>query len=223
MRDMEYDTVTVDLQVPRLAVEATVDPAMTALLVVDLQNISCNPQSDSYAGDEAEEALHNSAAFVDRARAEGIRVLWLQSVRTPDRAEFSVWGRKPYRIDGTWEADIAPPLKPASDEPIFKKHSHDCFNNTDFEPYLKRNGIVGPVWTFIVVGVAFHGCVLYAVQGLSIRGYRVLVPMDCVYPRTGVHAASTLHRLGRGSYPYTVTPLVGADSIRVQRRQDPRG
>lgn len=51
------------------------------------------------------------------------------------------------------------------------------------------------------------------------RAYRVLIPMDCVQPRTGVDAQITLHRLGQSSYPYNVTPLVGADAIRFGRHE----
>ncbi len=206
--------VTVELDVPDLRAEVTTDPSRTALLVVDLQNHSCHPQGYRFGGQEATDALSASEALVDRARAAGVPVLWLQSVRKPDAPIFTVYGVEPYRLEGTWDTQIAAPLSVNDGEPIFKKYSHDCFHETELEAYLAAEGITAPAWTFLVVGTSFSGCVYHAVTGLSVRDYRVLVPMNCVAPRTGNRAAMTLARLGHRSYSYNVELLVGSGAIR---------
>lgn len=205
--------VTVELDLPELQDKAEVNPHMTVLLVVDLQYESCHPAGYRYSGPEAMEAVHASAALVERARASGVRVIWLKSVRTPDQPIFTVYGHEPYRIDGTWNVEIVPPLEPLPDEPVIKKRTHNCFIDTGLADHLRAAGIAGPVWTFVVVGVSLTSCVMEAVKGLSNRDFRVLVPMDCVAPRTGDRAAVARYQLGQSTYKYNVATLTSSSVI----------
>ncbi|HEY7176445.1 MAG TPA: isochorismatase family cysteine hydrolase [Micromonosporaceae bacterium] len=201
--------VPVEIDVPTPRAELGVDADRTVVLVVDMQNESCHPDGKNYDNPEAASAVTATAELIERARTAGCRVIWLQSVRRRDQPIFSVFGVERYRIEGTWNVELAAPLKPLGDEPLFVKYSHDCFYNTDLDRYLAEQGVLGPDWTFVVTGVSFAGCVYIAVTGLSVRDYRVVVPMDCVSPQTGTRAQVTMSRLGHRSYSYNVT-LVGS-------------
>lgn len=208
--------VQVEIEVPTPAAGVHVSAARTAVLVVDMQNESCHPDGKNY-DPEAAQALPATAALVDRARAFGCPLMWLQSVRRVDQPVFSEFGVEPYRIEGTWNVEITPPLVPAAGEPVFVKYSHDCFNDTKLDAYLAEQGIAGPEWTVVVTGVSFAGCVYIAVTGLSVRDFRVIVPMDCVSPRTGPRALMTMSRLGHRSYAYNVQLLASSTALDFQR------
>jgi nicotinamidase-related amidase len=209
--------VQVEIDVPTPLTSLAVPAARTAVLVVDMQNESCHPDGRNYENPEAAAAVTATAALVDRARQHGCPVIWLQSVRRPDQPIFSVFDVAPYRLEGTWNVEITPPLLPRADEPVFKKYSHDCFYETGLDHYLARHQILGPEWTFLVTGVSFAGCVYVAVTGLSVRDYRVFVPMDCVSPQTGDRAAMTMSRLGHRSYAYNVALLGSSSGITFAR------
>ena len=209
--------VQLQIDVPTPRSDVAVDAERTAVLVVDLQNESCHPAGKNYDNPEAASAVTATAELIDRARANGCPVIWLQSVRRPDQPIFSVFNVEPYRIEGTWNVEIAEPLKPLDDEPVFKKYSHDCFYDTGLDAYLAKQGIIGPDWTFITTGVSFAGCVYVAVTGLSVRDYRVVVPMDCVSPQTGNRALMTMSRLTHRSYSFNVTLLASSAGLRFVR------
>jgi nicotinamidase-related amidase len=193
----------IELEIPE-AKEISLDPAKTAVVVIDLENEFCAPAGNNYLGAAVEGAVRASAALIDRARAVGSRMIWVQSVRAPDALEFTAFGRKPHLIDGTWAVEYTPPLKVLTGEPVIKKRSHDCFNHTDLDGYLERNKIVAPEWSIIVVGVGLQICVNHAVLGFSVRDYQVVVPLDCVSPREGPGAVATLWRFGHRAYSYNI-------------------
>lgn len=64
--------VNVDLEVPELK-EVHVDPAKTAMVVIDLENEFCSPGGKIYLGESAQEAVHASAELINRARHTGSR------------------------------------------------------------------------------------------------------------------------------------------------------
>lgn len=185
----------VELEIP-LIKDVSHDAATTVIVVVDLQNEFCDPDGKVFMGKAAIEAVHASASLVHRGRQVGSKIIWIQSVREKDAIEFAAFDRDPHLIDGTWSTEFTPPLKVGEGEPVIKKHSHDCFNHTELDSCLERNGIVGPEWQMVVIGVALDGCVNHAVLGFSVRNYRVAVPLDCVAPRDGPAAMATLWRYG---------------------------
>jgi nicotinamidase-related amidase len=71
------------------------------------------------------------------------------------------------------EADLLVPLK--TGEPSVRA-SVDKFLRTDLEKILKDKGIQ----TVIVTGTAAHGAVLSTAIGSSVRGFKVVVPVDAI-------------------------------------------
>lgn len=195
--------VQAELEIPDPR-EVYVNPKKTAVVVIDLENEFCDPKGKSYLGESAIEAVLSTARLIDRARHAGSSVIWSRSVREPQAYEFTVFHRKLFLID-PWAVEYASPLKVLYEEPVFRKSHHDCFNQTGLEDYLKQNGMVGPYWTMIVVGVGLGVCVNQAVLGFSDRDYPVVVPLDCVAPREGPAAVIPLALYGMGGYSHNIT------------------
>lgn len=128
----------------------TVNAADTALLVLDMEERTCNEERRP----RCLETLPRIAALLGRARAGGMFVAHSQiSSPTP----------------------ILPEVTPAPGEPVVSS-GVDKFRNTDLESILAGRGIR----TVIVTGTAAHGAVLHTATAAAQRGLRVIVPVDCL-------------------------------------------
>lgn len=76
--------------------------------------------------------------------------------------------------NGTPE-DIFGELAPLIGEPIVKSNV-DKFYKTNLEQILQQNGIKN----VIVTGYAANGAVLHTATNAAFRGYKVIIPVDCV-------------------------------------------
>ncbi len=130
----------------------TVKAATTAYLVLDMQNNSCNAERRP----RCVEAVPAMADFLAKARAAGMPVVYSN---TPS-ASF---------------ADIVTPLAPKGPEPGVKA-SVDKFHGTDLDQILKDKGVD----TVIVCGTTSFGAVLFTATEAAVRGYKVVLPTDCM-------------------------------------------
>ncbi len=151
----------------------------TLLVIVDMENCSAHPMGPQYMGEPVEKIIPRIARLRNYVRANGGKVLHTQSVRKRDALEFTVFGNVVRKLEGSWDAEFIDALKPAADEPVVVKYTHDCFYQTNMEEWLQRLDIRPGDGRVIVTGVAARGCVQCAVTGLSIRDYFVYMPMDC--------------------------------------------
>ena len=204
--------VEFDVPEPRAV---SLDPAKTAIVVIDMENEFCAPGGKKFIGSPAEEAVRAAAALIEQGRQRGVPVLWVRSVRKPDAPEFTAFKQGAHLIDGTWAVEYTAPLQVLDGEPVFKKYCHDCFTHTGLEKYLADRQMTAPDWTMIVVGVALPVCVNHAVLGFSVRHYRTVLPLDCVAPREGPGVAATLWRYGHPAYAYNIA-VSTSDQIRFE-------
>ena len=130
----------------------TIDRKTTALLMLDFNQQTCNPQRRP----RCTASIPKVKLLLTAARTAGVPVV------------FSVGG-------GGKASDIAQDLAPTADEPVVSS-GVDKFVNTELERILKSKGVS----TVIVVGTAAHGAVLYTAGGAAIRGMKVIVPVDGV-------------------------------------------
>ncbi len=130
--------------------QVEVDHKTTALLVLDIEELTCNEKSRP----RCLKTVPGIAAFLAKARAAGMPVA------------FSLTKR------GTPET-ILPPVQPKKGEPVFQA-SVDKFVGTELEQFLKFKGVK----TVIVTGTASNGAVLHTAVGAAIRGFDVVVPVD---------------------------------------------
>jgi len=144
----QWSSVTAPPPPPLKAV--MIDKSTTALLMLDFNEQTCNPQRRP----RCIASIPKVKTLLTAARAAGVPVV------------FSVGG-------GSKPPDIAKDLAPTASEPVVSS-GVDKFSGTDLEKILKDKGTK----TVIVVGTAAHGAVLYTASGAAIRGMKVIVPVD---------------------------------------------
>ena len=201
--------------------EIVLDPNSTVLLVVDVQNEFVKPGGrfydikDQAERDRAHSMVSKLSSFLRRCREqEGLRVIFLQSVRSPDAPEFKAWGTTPHLLEGTWPSQIIDELTPLDSEVVVRKNSHDCFIKPDMEDVFQKLGLRPFESKFIVTGGSISVCSYTAIIGLSQRNYYSAVPVDCSYGlKQGEEFA--IKQLSSGAYNYNVA-LTNSDKIRFE-------
>ncbi|WP_431838712.1 cysteine hydrolase family protein [Cellulomonas sp. Y8] len=128
--------------------------ARTALLVIDLQTGVLDGCVDA-AG-----VLSRTAALVDRARAEGVPVVWVQ-----DHGAFEV-------DSPDWR--LAPPLARRDDEAVVRKTYRDSFAGTDLADVLAGLGVTH----LVVAGAQSDYCIRTTTQSAAVRGFDVTLVSD---------------------------------------------
>ncbi|MET8846320.1 cysteine hydrolase family protein [Amycolatopsis sp. NPDC004625] len=131
------------------------DRPRTALLVIDVQNGVMETAHDR------SNVLANLVALVDRARAAGTEVVWVQ--HTSDELP---------RGSATWE--YVPELVRREEEPLVHKLYGDSFEDTDLEEVLSARGIGG----LVVAGAQTDACIRSTLHGALARGYDVTLVED---------------------------------------------
>ena len=127
----------------------------TALLVIDVQN---GVVGNSYNKDDV---IARVRSLVEKARAEGVDVVWVQhnSDELPTGSE-------------TWE--YVPELVIGESEPVVQKRYGDSFEDTDLENVLAARR----VGRLIVVGAQTDACVRSTLHGAFTRGYDTTLVTD---------------------------------------------
>lgn len=120
----------------------------TALLVIDVQN---GVVAEAY---ERDKVVANIAALVDRARAAGVEVVWVQH-----NAEDLVQGSEAWAY--------VPELVRRDDEALVQKDYPDSFEETDLEEALATRAI----GHLIVTGAETDECIRATLHGALVRGY----------------------------------------------------
>lgn len=125
------------------------------LVVVDVQVGVMNETWDSAR------VIQNVARAVERARAQGVPVIWVQHAD-----EELVYGSPSWQ----W----APELTPAEGEPRIHKHFNSSFEQTDLEDQLARFGATH----IVLAGAATNWCIRATAYGALDRGYDLTLVQD---------------------------------------------
>jgi nicotinamidase-related amidase len=127
----------------------------TALLVIDVQN---GVVGEAYDRDNI---IANVATLIDKARAAGVDVVWVQhnSDELPTGSE-------------TWQ--FVPELVRRESEPLVQKAYGDSFEDTDLEPVLAERGI----GALLISGAQTDACIRSTLHGAFTRGYDVTLVGD---------------------------------------------
>src|SRR5262245_22926540 len=167
------------------------DPAHTALLVIDMQNAFCHPEGTlGVSGVDVAPAQAIAAPIarvVEGARAAGVPVLWSQQVHFEAdagraRKRLPSHTQKRARVSalaGTWDMDIVDELRDlAAAEPqhVFQKHRFGCFYETRLEAALRMLGTEA----LLVCGATANACVETTLREAYLRDYDVVALTDCI-------------------------------------------
>jgi nicotinamidase-related amidase len=131
---------------------AKIEPKETAVLVMDFTKQTCTPERRKRCAD----SVAKVQKFVAEARAKGALIIY--SVAVPNSVP----------------ADILPALTPAPGEQVLPPLGPDKFNNSDLEKTLKDKGIK----TVVAMGTQAQTSVLHTGATASLRGFKVIVPVD---------------------------------------------
>jgi len=167
--------VTLEFETP-VAHPYRLDPKKTAMVVVDVQELSV--RGDGPGKDRMRSILDGNVTLLEKFRASGAPVIYIQSTRTPQSLEVTRFGMELWRPDGTPEAEIAREIAPLPTEPVVKKHNHDPFVGTNLDALLIEFGMSPKDWTVLVTGISAAGCAYVCALGFSNRHYFTLIPMD---------------------------------------------
>jgi nicotinamidase-related amidase len=126
-----------------------------ALLVIDVQQgvVAGNHNRDG--------VVANIAGLVDKARQDGVPVVWVQ---------HSDEGLQ----HGSDDWQIVPELKPDDAEPLVHKNYGDSFEATDLESILAKLR----VGSLVVCGAQTDACIRSTLHGALVRGYDALLVSD---------------------------------------------
>ena len=141
---------TVNAPSPPELKPVTVDPKITALVVMDFQNQNCNLEKRP----RCVTSVPKVQGLLIKAREKGMPVVHTLT----SKGEVT---------------DILPELQPLTGEPVFRSGA-DKFFNTDMETVLREKNVT----TVIMVGTAAHGAVLHTATGAAMRGFQVIIPVD---------------------------------------------
>ena len=169
-------------------------PGRAALLVIDVQNGSCNP---SHAASMPEfhaaattRVIPNITRLLDAFRVAGLEVIHtvIENL-TADGRDRSLDYKlsRFFYAKGSWEAQPLPEAAPVGDEILLPKTSSSVFNSTMLD-YLLRNIGIEDVF---VVGFLTDQCVDHAVKDGADRGYYMSCVHDgCMAESEARHAAA---------------------------------
>ncbi len=177
-------------EIPEVTVapRVEVDPAATALVVVDMQNDFVDPRGTlSVAGARA--TVPAIARLRDLARVHRMLVVYTQDWHGEDDPEFALWGV--HAVGGTWGAEVVPELAPSNRDLVIRKLRYDAFYDTPLEHELHRRRIT----TLIVTGTVSNICVLHTAGSAALRWFHVIVPVDAVSALTEFDQHAALRQI----------------------------
>jgi nicotinamidase-related amidase len=201
--------ITIDGKIVFTELAELVDPAHTALIMVDMQRDFIEPDGvfgklgidlSMYA-----ESRPKLAALLTSARQSGSLIVHLQNTALPRRISDSpsyirfnlrmhqaARRQGPplrYTLPGTPGHEFAAEFAPRPDEIIVRKYRSSGFWGTNLDMLLRSNGVK----TVVFGGCTTEGCVESTARDAMFNDYYVVIAEDCVASDDRAqHAASML-------------------------------
>lgn len=205
----------------------SIDPARTALIVVDMQNdFGAEGGMFHRAGIDIamiRSAIMPTARALGAARSAGIQVVYLKMAFQPDmsdagppdspnyarhlRLEAGTAVRAPngkesrILIRDTWNTDIVRELAPRTDDVVLYKHRFSGFFETELDTILKRSAVKH----LVVTGCTTSICVESTIRDAMFRDYSCVLLKDC----TGEPIGHDLSRSNHDASLLSVQTLFG--------------
>jgi nicotinamidase-related amidase len=180
------------------------------LIIVDMQEEGCKKHGPTVAP-----VIQNIHRLLTRFREADAKIIHVQSVRTREHPEFTVFGRKPSLLEHEPGVHFVKELQPLPHEPIVQKSSHDCFYGTRMESLLKSLDIQPCRDTVVVTGIGSSVCVYHAVIGFSIRNFFTVVPEDCIHAIRAEGQDFALRQFRSSAYNFNVT-VARSESLKLR-------
>jgi ureidoacrylate peracid hydrolase len=148
----------------------------TAVLVVDMLNDFFKPGGKMVL-DGGCVLFEPIRKLLRKARSVKVPVIYVNDSHRPGLKEDREFKKRAeHCIEGTWGAQVVDELRPRNNDVMVTKRRFSGFFETDLDLTLKDL----QVDTVIVMGVVTNICVRSTIHDAFFRGYRVIVPRDCV-------------------------------------------
>src|SRR6266567_535223 len=184
--------ITIDGHTVFTEMHELVDPAHTALVVIDAQNDFCS-DGGNFARNGADmstmpAALAACGRLIDSARAAGVQVIYIQNQKLPNNKStsgpwlrFLVARNKMPTTDylclqGSWGAEIVESLTPREGDIVVHKWRSSAFVGTNLDMILRVNSIKSVVFC----GFIPQGCVESTARDAGFYDYYPVVAEDAV-------------------------------------------
>ncbi len=174
----------------------SIDPARTAVLVIDMQN-DFVAEGAPLEFPDGRRIIPAIERLLEAAREYEMPVIYTAHVHRPDGSDLG-----PHRdlyppvaagealVDGEVGAEVYPALAPRPGELVIRKHRYSSFYGTDLATVLAGHGID----TLLLTGVTTETCVLSTARGALELNFKTIVVSDgcasCDYPDIGQGAMS---------------------------------
>jgi len=143
-----------------------------AVLVIDMLN---DFVKGALKCERANRIIPNIKKLLDKAHEKGVPCIYTNDAHLPNvDKEFDIWG--PHAVVGTEGAKVIEELKPKPEDYVIPKRRYSGFYQTDLDLLLREL----KVDTLILTGLHTNCCVKHTACDAYLRGYRVIVPEDCV-------------------------------------------
>ena len=163
----------IDVPEYELQAEVRVDPARTALVVVDMQNDFVH-QGGGLLVPDAESTIPAIKALFELARTHAMRVVYSQDTHRAGDPAWRIWPE--HAREGSWGWEIVEELTPARDDVVLRKVRFDAFYGTPLDHLLRLWGID----TLVICGTIANMSVHYTAASAALRWYEVVIPRDAI-------------------------------------------
>ncbi len=151
--------------------EVRVDPAKTALIVVDMQNDFVK-EGGALLVPDAQATIPKIKGLLGLARETGMKVVYTQDTHDEGDPEWEIW---PEHVrTGSWGWEIVDELEPREDEVVIRKVRYDAFYGTHLDHLLRVWGVD----TLAICGTVANICVHYTAASAALRWFDVVIPRD---------------------------------------------
>jgi len=143
-----------------------------AVLIIDVIN---DFVSGVLGSERAAGIVPSIRGLLRYARGKGVPVIYVTDAHLPEGdREFEIWPR--HAVEGSEGAQVVEGLEPKAGDHHIRKRRYSGFYATGLDALL-RELIVD---TLVLTGVATNICVQHTAADAFFRGYRIVVPRDCV-------------------------------------------
>lgn len=169
------------------------------LLVIDIENDFCRPGGMMFKEEKSEEVaglISTTRRVIDEARAVGVPIIYVQSVRNHREPEFTVFEHYRLLKFGTWYSQFVDELTPEPGDIVVRKWCHDPWYGTDLERVVQGLVPDPTKCQALITGGAMMGCAFFGATGFYIRNYRTVLVLDAGYGnpmQAGEHFSRSLY------------------------------
>jgi ureidoacrylate peracid hydrolase len=177
---------------PLFDFDSKVNPAHTALLIIDMQNDFCADGGmatrEGFDVTPVREMAGRLPDFCTSAREAGVLVIFVRNLYTTEKNFYlsDAWLEQAARVRkgsytlqgvcaaGHWGGEFYGNIRPEAGDVVVTKHRFNAFHNTDLETILRSNGIR----TLVFSGCLTNVCVETTARDAFMRDYYVVVTSD---------------------------------------------